>query len=329
MVDVSIIVPVYNVENYLAACLDSLTCQSFENIEILCINDGSTDSSLNILEHYQKFDPRIKIINKENGGLSSARNAGLKIAEGKYILFVDSDDWISTNAVELLYNNAEKNNADLVIFDFCCDNFKTKQKMIMTIEPMRKKYENKPFNNKVMETNTYKYIPVNTWSKFYKTELIKGKTEFYEDMVFEDVPFWAWIYSHAQRITYLSEPLYFYRKNREGSIMMNNGRKYFDVIKAYERVENILKTAKIWDKYKPAVQILMIMDFLYKFHFIAPELKEEFFNTVKSLNKQIEFTEEEQNGFSNVEKACTKRFKLLQKVDYKTFCETPFEVIYD
>lgn len=329
MSEVSIILPVYNVESYLAMCLDSLTSQSFEDIEIICVNDGSTDKSLDILEHYSKFDSRITIINKENGGLSSARNVGMKSASGKYILFVDSDDWISTNAVEHLYKNAQTNNSDLVVFDFCCDDFRTNHKVVMTIVDYRGKYENNPFNIDTMDTFSYKYIPVSAWSKFYRTDLIKGKVEFYEDMVFEDVPFWAYIYSHAQRITYLAEPLYYYRKNRVGSIMVNNGRKFFDVIKAYDRVEKILKSSGYWDKCKPVVQLLMVMDFLQKYNSIAPELKEEFFYTVKALNKGIDSILYEQGSFSQVERACVDRFKLLNSVDYKTFCETPFEVIYD
>lgn len=118
MAEVSIIVPVYNVESYLAKCLDSCINQNFTDMEIVCVNDGSNDSSVEILQAYSKFDSRIKIINKKNGGLSSARNAGIAEACGKYIMFVDSDDWISSDAVGKLYKNAEDNNSDVVIFDY-------------------------------------------------------------------------------------------------------------------------------------------------------------------------------------------------------------------
>lgn len=115
MAEVSIIVPVYNVASYLAKCLDSCINQNFTDMEIVCVNDGSTDSSVEILQAYSKFDSRIKIINKKNGGLSSARNAGIAEACGKYIMFVDSDDWISSDAVGKLYKNVEDNNSDVVI----------------------------------------------------------------------------------------------------------------------------------------------------------------------------------------------------------------------
>lgn len=329
MAEVSIIVPVYNVESYLSMCLDSIINQTFEDIEIICINDGSTDRSALILEQYRKFDSRIKIINKENGGLSSARNAGMNVSTGKYILFVDSDDWISTNAVEHLYNNAQKNNSDMVVFDFVCNDIKTGQNILLTIDKYQNKYIDSPFNIDTTEISAYKSIPVSAWSKLYKIDLIKGKVAFYEDMIFEDVPFWAYVYSHAERITYLPEPLYYYRVNRSGSIMSDNGRRYFDVIKAYDRVEEILKNSGRWEKYKSVVQLLMVMDFLKKYSSIAPELKEEFYYTLKELNKKIDFVEYKESLLSQVEKACINRFNLLNSVDYKTFCETPFEVKYD
>lgn len=97
---VSILIPVYNVENYLEKCLDSVISQTMNNIEIICVNDGSTDHSGEILEKYQKKDKRIIVVNKENGGLPSARNAGMEIARGKYIGFVDSDDYINSDMYE-------------------------------------------------------------------------------------------------------------------------------------------------------------------------------------------------------------------------------------
>jgi Glycosyltransferases involved in cell wall biogenesis len=111
---VSIIVAVYNMEEYLSDCLDSLINQTLQDIEIICVDDGSTDASLQILNEYAKREKRIKVIHKENGGVSSAKNAGIEAATGEYITFVDSDDWIDLDGLEVLYNAAEKNNADIV-----------------------------------------------------------------------------------------------------------------------------------------------------------------------------------------------------------------------
>lgn len=111
---VSVIVPVYNMEKYLNECIDSLINQTLQDIEIICVDDGSKDNSLQILNEYARKDNRIKVIHKENGGVSSTKNAGIEAATGKYITFVDSDDWINLDGLEVLYNAAVENNADIV-----------------------------------------------------------------------------------------------------------------------------------------------------------------------------------------------------------------------
>ena len=113
---ISIVVPVYNVEKYLSKCLESLISQTLADIEIICINDGSTDKSLEILENYASKDNRVKIINQENQGVSTARNNGLACANGEYVTFVDSDDWLESNSCEELYNKAIQTNSDIVLF---------------------------------------------------------------------------------------------------------------------------------------------------------------------------------------------------------------------
>ena len=113
MYKLSVIIPVYNVENYLRECLDSITSQTVKDIEIICIDDGSTDNSPKILKEYQKKDSRIKIITKENGGQASARNLGIKKAQGEYIAFIDSDDFIESEMLEKLYTKAKDNNLDI------------------------------------------------------------------------------------------------------------------------------------------------------------------------------------------------------------------------
>ena len=114
-VEVSIVVPIYNVEKYLQRCLESLINQTFSNIEIIALNNGSTDKSLDILKYYAYQDKRLLVINNENIGVSKARNIGIKKAKGKYIVFVDSDDWIDANMIEALHEAIIDNNCDLAI----------------------------------------------------------------------------------------------------------------------------------------------------------------------------------------------------------------------
>lgn len=112
---ISVIIPVYNVERYLRECLDSIINQTHRNLEIICIDDGSPDNSINILKDYSKIDNRIFIKQQQNSGLSKARNEGIKISTGKYLIFVDSDDWLPLDAIELLYKKIKKENSDIVI----------------------------------------------------------------------------------------------------------------------------------------------------------------------------------------------------------------------
>ena len=116
MIKISIIVPVYNTEKYLGVCLDSLISQTYKDIEIICVDDGSTDNSLQILNDYAAKDSRIKILTQKNQGPSVARNLGLEKAKGEYITFVDSDDWVSIDMCEKIYSKAIDTNADLVLF---------------------------------------------------------------------------------------------------------------------------------------------------------------------------------------------------------------------
>ena len=114
-IEVSIIVPVYNVEEYLERCLESIINQTFKNIEVIALNNGSTDNSLNILLKYAEKDKRIKVIDNYNLGVSEARNNGIREANGKYIVFVDSDDWLDKDMIEIIYSNIVENDCDLVM----------------------------------------------------------------------------------------------------------------------------------------------------------------------------------------------------------------------
>ena len=184
MAKVSIIVPVYNVEKYLRKCLDSLINQTLKDIEIICINDGSTDKSLEILEEYKNRDSRIILLNQENSGQSIARNNGIKKATGEYIGFVDPDDWIDLDYYEKLYNAASTNDTDIAVGG-----------IIRVTGIKKKKFLN--FEKETITDNTnLKFelcdVPEKSyvWNKIYKTEKLKEiglvfeKGIFYEDCIF-------------------------------------------------------------------------------------------------------------------------------------------------
>lgn len=173
---VSIVIPIYNSQNYLRKCLTSICNQSLSDIEIICVNDGSTDDSLRILEEYAVKDSRIRIINKDNGGLVSARKTGVAIAQGQYVGYVDSDDWIEPNMYEILYIQATETNADLVTCGYYLEGNYTTEHLDTVEEGF---YEGKLLT-KLRNNTIYKLDKQETglrgglWCKLFKREIIQS-----------------------------------------------------------------------------------------------------------------------------------------------------------
>lgn len=219
MIKVSIIVPVYNVERYLKKCLDSLVNQTLKDIEIICVNDGSTDSSLEILEHYAKNHSQIKIINKINEGQSEARNIGIDCASGEYLGFVDSDDYVDINYYEKLYNAAKEYNCDIA-----CAGFKRFKFFKGSIKKSYKKLQVfKDINSKTKADNlpAHNYI----WNKIYKREvwLAKG-LKFEKGRLFEDIALLIKILYYMGDMVVVPGTYYYYRR-REGSTVKLSNKK--------------------------------------------------------------------------------------------------------
>lgn len=217
MPEISIIVPVYNVEKYLKNCIDSILNQTFKDFELILVNDGSTDKSLDICKYYESIDSRIRIINKQNGGLSSARNAGLDVFIGKYVGFIDSDDYIHPQMYEILYNQMTKNNADIGIcdfekvYDFNKEFLDNKFILNNEIESMN----NEDALLKLLGEKAVKYIIM--CNKLYKKEIFQNE-RFKEGIIHEDEHIIHRLLYKAKNIIYIEKKLYFYLQ-REGSIM--------------------------------------------------------------------------------------------------------------
>lgn len=321
MIKISFVVPVYNTEKFLAQCLDSLIHQTLKDIEIICINDGSTDKSDIILEKYALMDRRIVIFNRHNQGLSSARNFGLSKAKGKYVHFVDSDDCLSNNAAEILFNQAEKTQSDVVIFDWFQGTENYQNIVGMTVLQFRNNFIDNTFSAESMSAETFKFWPVSSCFKLYNLQFLKeNKIRFVEGMIYEDLPFWAEVYTQATRMSYIPSAFYYYRTARQGSIMSRNGKEYFDVIKASKLVEEIFKQRKFWEKYKASLQILMILNCLMKYDGIRSDLKQEFFSQIKLLGEGLDFKQLMNAASEDFEKNAVKRFEMVYQSDYKKFC---------
>ena len=218
MVKVSIILPIYNVQDYLEKCLNSLTNQTLEDIEIICINDCSTDNSLKILEEFAIKDSRIIITNLiENKGQGYARNIGIELAKGEYIGFVDPDDWAELNMFEEMYFLAKKNNCELVECNHVAHNEIRNYKN--TYKTKIHYPKNKCFNWKDMKITYPFYPPLAPWNKLYKTTLLKDNNiKFEETRLGEDQILAIKSRLLANNIIYTKKSLYNYRKRANSSV---------------------------------------------------------------------------------------------------------------
>ena len=249
---ISVIIPVYNVEKYLRKCLESVINQTYKDIEIICVNDGSTDGSLAILNEYAQKDDRIKVINKNNGGLSSARNSGLDSANGEYCYFVDSDDWIELNTLEKLVNIIEKNDVETVVHSMV--NIPENNLCIGMSNSVQRWFDKKIKPNGVynipIEIN--KDIPSIAWNKLYKMNIInKYHCRFSEGLINEDELF-LWTYMiHCKKYYFLNEVLYNYFR-RTDSIMgtRDNSPKILDILDIQEKIYEAVKQYKNIEDYK-------------------------------------------------------------------------------
>ena len=221
---ISIIVPIYNVEPYLRRCVDSLLRQSYEDFELILVDDGSPDNCGNICDEYAAEDSRVRVVHKPNGGLSDARNAGLEIAQGEYIAFVDSDDWIAKDYLARLLAALLETDADICE----CDVFRTSGEETSSEQGTPAVYKTIEALEQLIHDGVFRQ---HVWNKLYRREIIadilfpKGKTN-------ED-EFWTYqVFGNAKKVAKISDVLYFYFQ-RPGSIMGENySLKRLDALEA-------------------------------------------------------------------------------------------------
>ena len=233
VIKISVIIPVYNVEEYIEQCVESVVNQTLKEIEIIIVNDGTLDNSMKKIERFLS-DKRIIVINKGNGGLSSARNAGLEIARGEYISFVDSDDFIEENMLKELYNGSER--ADIVFSN-----------IVLFDELTKKKKKRKNICDELAKENKgyyfWRYMGTEVWNKIYKRAFLKkGNIKFVENILYEDIPFGLYSLFLASKVKYINKYHYYYRVNRENSIMNMEHKKeklYISIGKILEEISKL------------------------------------------------------------------------------------------
>lgn len=218
---VSVIIPVYNVEPYLVECMDSAVNQTLRDIEIICINDGSTDRSPEILERYRITDSRVTVLAQENRGLSAARNRGLQIARGEYIAFLDSDDTLEPDALKLLFDTAKKNDVEVVVFqrDIFYETEALAEKHFSTLNTVDRVSDicsGVTFIKQSKDANTYN---VAVWHALWKRSFLdENGISFMEGIIHEDYLFSFQAYMTAERVIQIPDILY-HRRVRENSII--------------------------------------------------------------------------------------------------------------
>lgn len=242
--NVSVIIPVFNKEKYLDDCLTSVLKQTLKDIEIICINDGSTDNSQTILENYSMKDSRIKILKQNNQGPGSARNEGLKIANGEYIFFLDADDWIELNTLEKVYDNAKENNSELVLFNAIEH---------LPENKFRKRIYYPQDINGTFNYHDKKDIVMNNYlivcTKLHKNDFIKeNQIQFSDTGLFEDVYFHIKSMIRAEKVSYLNEIFYNYRRTetntRQSKSLQNN--KNYEFLHILDEIKKLLTQEQIY-----------------------------------------------------------------------------------
>lgn len=290
MSKVSVIIPVYNVNLYLSECIESIINQSMSDIEIIIVNDGSTDGSEDICRYYELTDKRIKVINKKNGGLSSARNAGIDIATGEYIIFIDSDDIINQNMIEVLYHYCKKYNCDIA--QCLYKRFINRKEIINDIyDEFKESADIKVINNVEALENLYNERYINSivaWNKLYKLELWNG-VRYPEGKLHEDEYTIYKILFKSKNVAIIDEELYFYRNNPNSIINDKYNIKRLDSIDAFEERYNFFinnnmdsLSKKTMNKY-----VLNILSIYYRVNYEVDNNKEILSYLKSKLKKHL------------------------------------------
>ena len=286
---VSIVVPVCNVENFLRECLDSVLKQTLKEIEVICVDDGSTDHSLNILREYEKKDTRVKVISKPNAGYGNTMNVGTDAATGEYVGIVESDDYVKENMFEVLYNTAKMYDADIVKSDyytFSTHGEKQKKEFHYTCSDLS--YYNKILNAKEYE-EIYDFVMMN-WTGIYRTEFLRKNNVRYNETPgasFQDNGYWFQVITLAEKIVFVNEAFYYYRQDNPNS-SINNKKKIYCICDEFGYIREFLE--KHPEEYKKHILTYVkkkFFNYRHSYHRIADEYKKDFL-----LREQKEYAEE-------------------------------------
>lgn len=287
---ISVMIPVYNAKDFLEDSIGSLLNQTFEDFELICVNDGSKDNSLEILNDFAKKDSRVKVIDKENGGCGSARNRALDEASGEYIYFFDPDDKIPLNTFEETYKNAICNDSDMVVFKANVFNDVEGISNKQVYFDYSKLFERNNFNHFTFDYKDAKSIVLNNslapWAKLYKKEFLDAYDDFRFDIgiAFDDVPFHVKSVLRAKKISFINKCLYHYRIDNPNSIN-STSTSGFDIFKIFDIVENILINENAFEELKLEFYMFVIF---HSMLYIPRTNSDDYFQLVKHKFEKID-----------------------------------------
>ena len=312
MPKVSIIVPVYNVERYIVRSMDSLVNQTLKDIEIIVVNDGSTDNSKKLIEIYQeKYPNKIKLVDKKNGGLSDARNYGIPYATGEYIAFLDSDDYVELDTYEKMYNKAKEDDSDLVECDFIWE------------YPDRKKVDTGKIYNNKKEMLTYARVVA--WNKLIKRNLIEEhKMEFPKGLRYEDVEFFYKMVPYYNKVSFVKEPLIHYIQ-RSSSISNTQNERTKEIFTVLDNVITYYTENNFYDEYKEELEyvytrFLLCSSLLRMVKINDKDIRKNMIKTTWE-NLNTKFPNWKNNEILKKNKSLKDRYmKSVNKFTYKIYC---------
>ena len=293
MVKVSVVVPVYNVEDFLGECLDSILNQTLTDIEVIAVNDGSKDGSLEILKEYASKDERLTVIDQENGGHAVATNRGMELAGGKYLFLMDSDDILDLNALELTYNLAEEKNVDFVIFqaiNYYMDKDEYLEEENYSMNALADYVGDSVFSYRDIRDFVFD-ITVTPWSKLYNRQFIeKNSIRFPEGLVFDDNVFFYDVLFAAERITFLRRHL-FKRRWYPTSSTRAGDLRFLNYIDICNLIWDVFYRYGEFDYYRKKLFTKKVGTIYYWYKNIKEEFKETFFGKMKE--DYLKITEDE------------------------------------
>ena len=279
MVLVSIVVPIYNVEKYLDECLSSIQKQTLTDLEVICVDDGSKDNSLEIVKKYMDSDSRFKCITKPNAGYGDSMNRGFDAANGEYIGIVESDDYVEPNMFEILYAYAKKYNCDVVKSDYYEFTTKNYQNQTYVQTPTDKKYYEVVLD-RTLGPELF-HFRMNTWTGIYRREFIKHHNIRHNETpgaAYQDNGFWFQTLSLANRIMFIDRAFYHYRQDNPNSSINSKG-KVFCMCDEYAFIEDFLrKDKKLYDELVGVFLVKKFFNYMYTYKRIAEEHKLDFLN---------------------------------------------------